>query len=269
MRAPTLRGKLTQLSNLPVSKWMAFTRGWVSRERTGAVPCALPYAKHLLQIPIREFYDSYWFFCESEVGTRELTFFLKHLSAGDVFYDIGGFRGAYGAAAKAALGDSVKVHLFEPIQENWQAIEAISKLNQFAGFEIVRLAVGCDLAVKGVFNEKDRMFRDGDASVSSAAREIPATSLDAYVTNSKQIPSIIKIDVDGFELQVLSSGLSTLSQFKPRLWMELHPNYLSAQGRNWEEAIEMLKSIGYRTIIFYQDFSLETRDVSFHVWCEA
>ncbi len=138
-----------------------------------------------------------------QTGNSRAYFLSRSNLPGDVFYDIGAFRGVYGAAAKAALGDSVEVHLFEPIKGNLQAIETISKLNQFTRFEIVPSAVGFGSAVKGVFNDKDRMFRDGDASDAASTIELAATSLDAYAENSKRPPSIIKLDVDGFELQVL------------------------------------------------------------------
>lgn len=269
MRTSSVRGKLTQLSHLPVTRWSAFAYGWLRRQTTGNVPCALPRANRLLQIPLREFYDSYWFFAESMAGIAELTFFLDRLSSNDVFYDIGSFRGAYAAAAKAARGESVEVHLFEPIPENLRAIETISRLNQFEKFRIVPSAVGSGSAVKGVFNETDRMLRDGDASNATSQMEIPATTLDAYSEKSGRPPSIIKIDVDGFELQVLQGGINCLTEFRPRLWIELHPAYLAAQGQKWEEATKILKSIGYQEITFYEDYAADTRDASFHIWCEA
>src|ERR1700730_3127126 len=118
MRATSIPGKLVQLWSLPWSAWGKFTQGWLHRERLGTVPCVLPCSKRLLQIPLREFYESYWFFCESRRGRDELRYFLNRLQPGDTIYDIGAFRGVYGAAAKATFGDKVSVHLFEPIQAN-------------------------------------------------------------------------------------------------------------------------------------------------------
>src|SRR6202171_4736886 len=141
MRATSIPGKLVQLRNLPWPQWGQFIRGWLRREKLGTVPCVLPCSKRLLQIPRRAFYESYWFFSESKQGREELRFFLNHLRPGDVIYDIGAFRGAYAAAAKAAFEDSVEVHLFEPIQENLRTIEEVSRLNGFRRFQIVPKAV--------------------------------------------------------------------------------------------------------------------------------
>ena len=269
MRPTSIPGKLIQLSQLPWPQWSQFIEGWLSREKSETVPCVLPYTKRLLQIPLRAFYESYWFFSESKQGRDELRFFLNHLRPGDVIYDIGAFRGAYGVAAKAAFADAVSVYAFEPIGENLKDLEAIRRLNQLERFYIIGKAVGVGTTVKGQFNERDIMLRKGDLPDGLMSVEVPATSLDAFTQDANELPSVIKMDVDGFELDVLRGAESHLTKYKPRLWIELHPNYLSAQGRSWDEAIEYLKGVGYKTINFYNDYDLPTRDIAFHVWCES
>lgn len=222
----------------------------------------------LLLVPVRDFYDSYWFFSESKRGRGELAFFLNRLLPGDVIYDIGAFRGVYGAAAKLALGNSVAVYLFEPIQQNLREIEAISQLNQFQRFQIVGKAVGLGTTVRGVFDEKNLMLREGDVGNAAVPMEMPSISLDSYVESTNVPPSVIKLDVDGFELEVLEGARKCLAEHKPRIWIELHPAFLSAQNRRWVEAIHILNSLGYKTIDFYDDYELPTRDIAFHVWCE-
>jgi FkbM family methyltransferase len=268
MRVKYLPGKLVQLSNLPFASWGKFIWGWLQRKDSGVVPCVLPESTRILQIPLREFYESYGFFSESKQGIDELSFFLNRLRAGDIIYDIGAFRGAYGVAAKAAFGDDVTVYLFEPIEANLQAIEAISRLNQFQRFEIVPKAVGTGGAIAGNFNRRDTMLRKGDLSDTSVTNELIATSLDAHTEETGATPSIVKLDVDGFEMEVLEGGRKFLGMHKPRLWIEIHPQFLAAQGRRWEEAVELLKMLGYGTLDFYSDYDSPTREISFHMWCE-
>ena len=269
MRIRHLPGKLVQLFNLPLSLWGAFIRGWLQRDTSGIVPCVLPGSKRLIEIPLREFYESYWFFCESKRGRDELALFLSHLRTGDILYDVGAFRGAYGAAAKAVLENAVSVYLFEPIETNFRAIEAISRANEFEQFVIIPKAVANSSAVKGAFDGKDSMLREGDISPNLRIIEVPAISIDSYVKETSASPSVIKLDVDGFEMEVLAGASKTLARFKPRLWIELHPGFLTAQGRHWSEAIEFLKALGYTTFDFYNDYTLSTRNIAFHVWCEA
>lgn len=261
-------GKLIQLSDLPLTRWSQFVHGWLRRQRSGAVPCVLPGSVRLIHVPLRDFYESYQYFSESNRGRNELRFFVNQLRPGDVIYDVGAFRGAYGAAAKATLGESVSVHLFEPVKRNVEAIEAISRLNQFQQFKIVPQALGGSTTIKGRLDQESGMLREGVASNGQLPVEMPATSMDAYVKETGISPSIIKFDVEGFELEVLSGARFSLAQHKPRIWLELHPAFLASAARSWEEAIATLKSLGYRAITFYDDYTLPTRDLAFHIWCE-
>jgi FkbM family methyltransferase len=268
MKLAHLAGKYLQLSELPWSLRGRFIRGWLARKHAGTVPCALPKSKRLLLIPLSDFYDSYAYFSESKCGRDELEFFVERVRAGDVIYDVGAFRGVYGAAAKAALGDSVTVHLFEPIQLNARRIEAISQLNRFRRFEIVEKAVGLDQILAGKFDPKDGMLREGGASDKLSPMNVPSISLDSYVDQSGEAPSLIKLDVEGFEYELLEGAQNTLQQNKPRLWLELHPDFLKAKGRSWQDPINILRSFGYQTIRFYSDFESPTPVSAFHVWCE-
>jgi FkbM family methyltransferase len=265
MNAQRFCGKLVQLSNVPLSLWKEFLRGWWIRDRVGIVPCGLPKSERLIKVPLRDFYDSYSFFTECKRGRDELHFFLNRLLPGDVLYDIGAFRGVYGVATKAMLGNRVSVHLFEPVEHNLRCIEEIARLNQFQQFTIVGKAVATGECIKGVFHESNTML--GDDVNEHSLVEIPSVSLDSYVQDSKTHPSVMKIDVEGFELEVLQGAKNCLKDHRPRLWLELHPTLLRARGRSWNNALEIVRSAGYETISFYRDKELPTHDLAFHVWC--
>src|SRR5205085_4554641 len=130
----------------------------------------------------------------------------------------------------------------------------------FKQFNIVGKAVGgLDQALFGSFDQKDGMFREGAASDKLSPMDVPSISLDSYVDQTGARPSLIKLDVEGFECEVLEGARKSLQQNKPRVWLELHPDFLKAQGRNWEDPINFLKSLGYQTIRFYSDFESATR----------
>jgi FkbM family methyltransferase len=260
-------GKLVQLSNLRWSRWWIFIRAWLRRRQSGSVPCVFPASRQLVQVPLDEFYDSYRFFCESGSGRAEIGFFLNRLRPRDVVFDIGAFRGAYGAAAKSMLGDAVKVHLFEPLPGNLAKLRTISALNHFQDFEIVGKAVGSGSAIKGTVDRTDAMLRSGDGGNAAGSVEFPSTSVDAYVAETGVIPSLMKIDIEGFESDLIQGASRCLAAHKPRLWIEMHPELLSAGGKRWQDLIEHLKSLGYATT-FFRDYDLPTRDKVFHVWCE-
>ncbi len=269
MHVKQIAGKLVQVSKLPAQFRWQFIRGWMRRNESGTVPCALPFAKRLVHVPHRDFYESYSFFSESRQGIAELTYFLARARPGDTVFDVGSFRGAYAVAIKAAFGDKIEVHAFEPLPKNIQAIEAIAHLNQLQGFKVAPQAVGAGSPMTGVINEKDSMLREGDESASSHPIQIATTSIDLYSKKNAVSPTLIKIDVDGFELQVLEGARECLTKQKPRLWLELHPTYLARQHRKWQDAVELIKAAGYQTITFYDDYDSPHRELSFHIWCSA
>src|SRR5882762_6473167 len=137
MQVKSSTGRLFQLCRSRPAMWWPYVRGWLQRKKKGVVPCIMPQAKRLLYLPLRDFYESYGFFAESKQGRRELSCFLNQLMPGDILYDIGGFRGVYAMASRLRLKDDIKVHVFEPLAANAEAIARICALNHFAGVEIV------------------------------------------------------------------------------------------------------------------------------------
>jgi hypothetical protein len=111
------------------------------------------------------------------------------------------------------------------------------------------------------------MLRHVAASGDSEVTELPSTSVDEYAATSGTTPSVLKIDVEGFELDVLAGAERCLRVHRPKIWLELHPNILAEQGSSWEEALEFLKARGYEPICF-KDHKLPERDLGFHVWAE-
>jgi FkbM family methyltransferase len=266
MRFESLNGKLVQMGHAGPRLWWPFVSGWLLRQKNGFVPCIFSDCKKLLLVPSKEFYESYFFFCEHADGRHELNYFLAHLKPADVFYDIGAFRGAYSAAAKLRLRENINVHVFEPLPGNVQAIRRICELNGFENFQINPLAVSDGNSLTGGVNELDAMLRLGDEA-SSAKTEFTAITLDEYIAGGGPPPTVMKIDVDGFELHVLRGAQKCLAQFRPRLWLEVHPGFLAAQEKSPEDVFKLLRETGY-SISFFDDYNLPAAKTSYHVWCE-
>ena len=76
----------------------------------------------------------------------------------------------------------------------------------------------------------------------------------------------MKIDVEGYEWGVLQGAENCLRQRRPRLWLEVHPGFLQAQGKSHEELLDWLRKIGYQ-LSFFWDSELPAAKKAFHVWC--
>jgi len=156
------------------------------------------------------------------------------LRKGVCFYDIGAHLGFYGLMASRMACHPV--FAFEPDPENAAVCRQIFVRNS-ALVEVIEAAV-CDsdgsvtFARSGGINIGGKICDDGPLHV-------PCVTLDAFV-RSHPAPDVIKIDVEGAELQVLEGAAYLLRDRRPTLMVEVH-------DETFEPRIgEMLKPLGYR-----------------------
>ena len=74
--------------------------------------------------------------------------------------------------------------------------------------------------------------------------EVKIRTVDTLVKELRA-PQVIKIDVEGFELEVLKGATELLFTARPTLIMEIHPYQLSLSGGSEEALFHFLKGHGY------------------------
>lgn len=255
-------GKLRQIGSANPWTMLMFCKGWALRNAKGAVPCRFPETSGLCWVPIPQFYSSYAFFCESLQGREELGFFLKNLPRDGAFLDVGGFYGAYSVAV-AATGFTGEIHCFEPMEANAAKLEQVLALNRDMPIHLHRNLVGAGGESDVGINEEFSMFRKGDAG-SGAVTRLSSVRLDDFCRSRNIRPGVIKIDVDGFENEVLEGASGLLEQDRPLLWIEVHPGFLGNQGLAWPPIQKRLEGLGYEFADF-KDAALPDAGVSYHV----
>jgi hypothetical protein len=55
----------------------------------------------------------------------------------------------------------------------------------------------------------------------------------------------MKIDVEGAELHVLKGSVKILSQYKPTIFLSVHPRHIAESGGSIEELERFITKIGY------------------------
>jgi hypothetical protein len=87
---------------------------------------------------------------------------------------------------------------------------------------------------------------------------IKTMSIDELIERNLDPPDIIKIDVEGHELDVLLGARKLLLAKKPSLSIELHPGLLARRGTSGLAIAEYLEDAGY---VFHDtDLKRVTRD---------
>ena len=86
---------------------------------------------------------------------------------------------------------------------------------------------------------------------------VQATTLDAvWEKNELSEPDIIKIDVDGFDLKVISGSKKILNGYKPYILFEYHPWHLLDTGNDHISAFSILLAAGYRKLLWFDKFGI-------------
>lgn len=120
--------------------------------------------------------------------------------------------------------DAEFVHCFEPIASTRKMLKKNIEINNLSNrVAIHQEAIGAQTGRAKVASY-DESNIGSTALVTENAGEIPIIRIDDMAFN-KEI-SLIKIDVEGFELQVLKGGMKTISQNTPYIMIEIRDDFL-------------------------------------------
>jgi FkbM family methyltransferase len=172
--------------------------------------------------------NAYWF------GTYEvdrLRALANAVSPGAVVYDVGANVGIYSLLASLQVGPSGMVYAFEPLERNLLYLRRHLTLNKVENCVVLEAAV-CNKEGTRSFSAASwsssmaHLSTDGETSV-------PSTSLDSCIYGERRFraPDILKIDVEGAEMEVLEGASRALTEFHPAIFLEIHGTQLHADCR--------------------------------------
>jgi FkbM family methyltransferase len=166
------------------------------------------------------------------------------LRPGDCFVDVGANIGMITLHARHLVGADGRIDAFEPNPKCVMAIEEHLRMNDIRNVVVHRCALAdsprsMDLALASEHT--------GTATLAPVSRAIETVRVDVRVGDDEisSIPRVIKIDVEGFELQVLK-GLEKTLQHKPFVITELIESHLKNAGTSIAEVRNFLRARGYK-----------------------
>jgi FkbM family methyltransferase len=149
----------------------------------------------------------------------------------------------------ARLNPAGKNYGFEPVPFLYQKANHNISLNDFKNIFLNNIALS-DQPGKLYFEiPKNRNY--GSISMakeaSSNAQEVQAITLDEFVAVNKiEKIDLIKIDVEGFEVNVLKGASNTIHQHRPILYIEVVDSYLTSKGSSAKELLDMIRQHNYK-----------------------
>jgi len=168
--------------------------------------------------------------------------FRRLVAPGATVYDVGANVGFYSLLAARLAGPDGRVHAFEPVPASALAVERNASLNELRTITVHQAAVGAQdgegtLLIVGEASWS-HLASTGRHADTRAERPVRLLSIDGLVAGGLPPPDLVKVDVEGAELQVLEGMERTLREHRPALVLELHETNRPIADR--------LESAGYR-----------------------
>lgn len=189
---------------------------------------------------------------------------VKCLSSDAVILDIGANIGAT-AVASSLIGAKV-IYAFEPNPEAFLYLEKNIAANNAASVEPHNLAVGAKEGKLSFFADQNSSSAGhlvtGDTLGRHSMSEVKVTTIDKFSKNSNiSRIDFIKIDVEGFEIDVLAGAKETISELKPSALVEFNPfTMIGFRDINPRDLLREIRSIYPYVYRFTPEPALITND---------
>ena len=193
------------------------------------------------------------------LGTFERTTmraYRRLLKPGDVVLDIGANIGAHTLQFARLVGEHGRVFAFEPtafaFAKLLQNLELNPELCGRVAAKQIMLADRDDAASEAAIYsswplKKVSGLHQGHGGLPKTTAGCRVITLDSFLasTGSSRV-DLVKLDVDGFEWDVLHGGIKSLAVLKPKILMELSPYVLIEHHHSLGDLLSVLSSGGFR-----------------------
>ncbi len=182
-----------------------------------------------------------------ETGTYEkgtIQLLNQFLKPGSTFLDIGANIGLMSSIASKIVGTEGKVLAVEANPKTIEILQHNLALNKAENVSILPFALGSEKGSALLF-ENWNVNRGGASLLSQDQEvgiEVPMDKLDDIFENDKI--DLIKIDVEGFELEVLKGGIELLKKQLPILIIEVSEQRENEAGVTPKEIANFVRSLG-------------------------
>ena len=203
--------------------------------------------------------------------TKLFTQVIKALSRkgnAEQFFDVGANHGHYAWISQSEC-PKMNVTAFEPDPENLELLKLTVDHSKLEQVRIVETALSDGEGMVSFHQDQltsaTGMIQDGETpwiekylGQKSHLIEVRRTMLDSYCT-TESIPTLIKIDVEGHEAEVLQGSLQCLKEHKPILILESFPP-------KQEEVVNFLTELGYQILDAERKKALGSDTTNLFAW---
>lgn len=199
-------------------------------------------------------YSNSWFFpryAGGKLHEKVVTeMIIDSLRDAKCFVDVGANLGWYTCIAATHMPNGA-VYAFEMDDLNFALLKKNIAINDLSNVEVHNMAISNSCSLVSYQRDENRpspTFRM-DASTEnekSAGRvSVHSITLDDFFQSKRIVPDVVKIDVEGAEMNVLMGMKKTLRESRPIIYLEIHPYDLQHYHTSTTSIISMLIEGGY------------------------
>ncbi len=165
---------------------------------------------------------------------------------GDTVLDIGANIGYYVLLESGLVGPTGTVYAIEPVSDNFTALKRNVELNTLQNVKMFRLAAGSEhtkatIHVASAGNLSSFVRRGSTAYTKE--EEVEIVKVDDFVAEHRITPRLVRMDIEGYESEVIEGMQETLRSAKPKLLIEIHPFIMKAQ--KVDRMLSVIEACGY------------------------
>lgn len=176
---------------------------------------------------------------------------IESFNASGVVIDAGSYTGIY-SFITSTVNKEVNIYAFEPVANVYKRLLDNKSINTFDNVNCFKFALG-DSDTTKLMNTRNSLVLPTASTFSTRAKYVNAfetqvRSIDSLIDNTTEV-SLMKIDVERFEEEVINGAISTITTWKPTIFIQI----LDQQALdNIKTQLELL---GYNTIKFIDEIS--------------
>lgn len=200
-------------------------------------------------------HKGYWYHGKKR-EQETVAVFKDWITNGDFVLEIGGHIGYFSTLYAHLVGETGKVVVFEPSFENLKYLtKNVQNVNASLrnNIQLVQKGAGdiigeLDFYIDPISGQNNSFVKDFDGFKTSRELsaeqdadvqvvKVPVITLDSFFENETLLPNFVKIDVEGFEWNVIQGFQKTIERGHPSLMIEIQADA--------DKLIPYFKSVGY------------------------
>jgi FkbM family methyltransferase len=192
------------------------------------------------------FYRTYMFY-KSNIEARHTDYLQQFVPQGATVIDVGANIGFFARKFGQWVGQNGKVIAIEPEINN---VKLLQRGLQRAGLNaVVEVIHAAATETDGEISLVVDPYHPANHRIGQSAVKVPARAIDSLTAQLNTPVTLIKIDVQGAEAQVLAGAKATLRRDKPVIFIEIDAGGLHNFGSTAEGLIQGLVELGYQAHI--------------------